>query len=100
MTGRYISEEDDREKEGKMKERVNGLTVINQQPLTLFPAVYGEPSRSFEWSFFIQSEGWWRRRDSNPGPKVLHLSFYMLILPFQFSESGAPARGLSFILSP
>jgi hypothetical protein len=37
MTGRYISEEDDRGKEGKMKERVNGLMVINPSALNPFP---------------------------------------------------------------
>jgi len=37
MTGREINEEDDREKEGKMKERVNGLMVISPSALNSFP---------------------------------------------------------------
>jgi hypothetical protein len=30
------------------------------------------------------SEGWWRRRESNPRPKTFHLSLYILIPDIEF----------------
>jgi len=37
---------------------------------------------------------WWRRRELNPRPKAFHLSFYMLILRFEFSPSKTPTGGI------
>ena len=33
---------------------------------------------------YVPSEGWWRRRESNPRPKTFHLSLYILIPDIEF----------------
>jgi len=38
---------------------------------------------------------WWRRRESNPRPKALTPSVYMLILPINFRPEIAGKKGLS-----
>jgi len=45
----------------------------------------------------FRSEGWWRRGESNPRPKALHLGFYMLSRPIGLSNPGTPAGGLSWV---
>ena len=46
-----------------------------------------------------RSEGWWRRRESNPRPKAFRLSFYMLSLRFGCSPLGTPAGRLPIRLA-
>jgi len=36
---------------------------------------------------FAPSEGWWRRRESNPRPAIVHIGFYIHILNFKFHSS-------------
>jgi len=38
-------------------------------------------------SRFAPSEGWWRRRESNPRPVIVHIGFYIHSLNFKFYPS-------------
>jgi len=45
---------------------------------------------------YVSNEAWWRRRESNPRPKITHLGLYILVLVFYvhrpvFHQAGIPA---------
>jgi hypothetical protein len=44
-------------------------------------------------------EKWWRRRESNPRPKVFRVRFYMLIPSFVFRSKQLPPGWIGFKLA-
>jgi len=54
------------------------------------PAIFSEFLYFFELRWMM---AWWRRRESNPRPEILHLKFYMRSLSFVFHPARLPQAG-------
>jgi len=57
--------------------------------------VYHEQARVFQGRV-----EWWRRRESNPRPKIFHMGLYILILKFEIRLFGSPSGGIAENASP
>ena len=77
-------------------ERRQGTFIVTQ-----FPA--RELGNNWETISMVQNDitycylisNWWRRRESNPRPKIFHCSFYILVLCFNLTLNNSRRQDLS-----
>jgi len=50
-------------------------------------------SKNYNQLFYLEKE-WWRRRESNPRPKIFHIGFYIHSLNVYFSSIKNPSGGM------
>ena len=70
---------------------------ISALALAVLPVAHGIRCFFFSQLFLrlCQTVSWWRRRESNPRPKIFHCSFYILVLCFNLALDNSRRQDLS-----